>query len=31
MKNYFVNRYGAICDVDFSQILEKIIDKNEIK
>lgn len=31
MKNYFVNRYGAICDVDFSQILEKIIDKNEVK
>ena len=25
MKNYFVNQYGAIKDVDFSSILEAII------
>ena len=31
MKNYFVNRYGAICDVDFSPILENIIIGNQVK
>ena len=31
MNNYFVNRYGAISDVDFSPILENIIDENEVK
>ncbi len=31
MNNYFVNRYGAISDVDFSPILEKIIAGNEVK
>ena len=25
MNNYFVSRYGAIKDVDFSPILEKVI------
>ena len=29
MSNYFVNRYGAINDVDFSPILEKIISSKE--
>ena len=29
MDNYFVSRYGAIKDVDFSQVLEKIIAGNE--
>lgn len=29
MNNYFVNRYGAIKDVDFSPILEKIISENK--
>lgn len=29
MRNYFVNRYGAINDVDFSPILEKIISSKE--
>ena len=29
MKNYFVNQYGAIKDVDFSSILEKIIHGEE--
>lgn len=29
MSNYFVNRYGAIKDVDFSPILEKIISSKE--
>ena len=29
MNNYFVNRYGAINEVDFSPILEKIISKKE--
>ncbi len=29
MNNYFVNRYGAINDVDFSPILEKIISAKE--
>lgn len=29
MNNYFVNRYGAINDVDFSPILEKIILSKE--
>ena len=31
MNNYFINRYGAINDVDFSPILEKIILTNEEK
>jgi len=31
MNNYFVNRYGAINDVDFSPILEKIISASEVK
>ena len=26
MRNYFVSQYGAIKDVDFSGILEKLID-----
>ena len=30
MNNYFVSRYGAIKDVDFSPILEKIIVENEV-
>ena len=30
MNNYFVSRYGAIKEVDFSQILEKIIAGSEV-
>ena len=30
MNNYFVSRYGAIKDVDFSPILEKVIVENEV-
>ena len=30
MNNYFVSRYGAIKDVDFSPILEKVILGNEV-
>ena len=30
MNNYFVNRYGAIKDVDFSPILEKVIAGTEV-
>ena len=30
MNNYFVSRYGAIKDVDFSTILEKIIAESEV-
>lgn len=30
MNNYFVSRYGAIKDVDFSPILEKVIIGNEV-
>lgn len=30
MKNYFVSRYGAIKDVDFSPILEKVIAEKTI-
>ena len=30
MNNYFVSRYGAIRDVDFSPILESIISGNEV-
>jgi hypothetical protein len=30
MNNYFVSRYGAIKDIDFSPILEKIISGNEV-
>ena len=30
MNNYFVSRYGAIKDVDFSPILEKVIAENEV-
>ena len=29
MKNYFVNQYGAIKDVDFSPILESIIKEGD--
>ncbi len=31
MSNYFVNRYGAISDIDVSPILEEIINSNEVK
>lgn len=31
MKNYFVNQYGAIKDVDFSSILEALITEEENK
>ncbi len=30
MNNYFVSKYGAIKDVDFSPILEKVISGNEV-
>ena len=30
MNNYFVSRYGAIKDVDFSDILEKIVSASEV-
>ena len=30
MNNYFVSRYGAIKDVDFSQILENVISGSEV-
>ena len=30
MNNYFVSRYGAIKEVDFSQILEKFIAGSEV-
>ena len=30
MNNYFVSRYGAIKDIDFYPILEKIISGNEV-
>ena len=30
MNNYFVSRYGAIKDVDFGPILEKIISESEV-
>ena len=30
MNNYFVSRYGAIKDVDFSPILEKVISRSEV-
>lgn len=30
MNNYFVSRYGAIKDVDFSSILEKVIAGSEV-
>lgn len=29
MSNYFVNKYGAISDIDFSQILKNIIMENQ--
>lgn len=29
MKNYFINRYGAIKDIDFSPLLEKIITSTD--
>lgn len=29
MKNYFVNRYGAIKNIDFSPIIESILKKGE--
>ena len=31
MSNYFVNRYGAISEIDFSPILQKIISQSEVK
>lgn len=31
MSNYFVNRYGAIKEVDFSSILKEIVETNEVK
>ena len=31
MSNYFVNRYGAISEIDFSQILQNIISQSEVK
>lgn len=30
MSNYFVNRYGAISEIDFSPILQKIISQSEV-
>lgn len=30
MNNYFVNRYGAISDIDFSKILKKVIEENKV-
>ena len=27
LKNYFVNRYGAINDIDFSPIIEEIVNR----
>lgn len=30
MKNYFVNQYGAIKDVDFSKVIESIIKEGDI-
>ena len=30
MNNYFISRYGAIKDIDFSPILEKLISGNEV-
>lgn len=30
MNNYFVSRYGAIKDIDFSPILEKIVSASEV-
>ena len=29
MKNYFMNRYGAIKDIDFSHIIKKLLFLNE--
>ncbi len=29
MKNYFINRYGAIREIDFSSLIEKLINKNQ--
>lgn len=31
MNNYFISRYGAIRDVDFSPILESLISRGEVK
>jgi len=31
MTNYFVSKYGAINDIDFSDIVEKAIEKNEVE
>lgn len=31
MSNYFINRYGAIKDIDFSSLLKEIIEANEVK
>ena len=31
MTNYFVSRYGAIKDVDFGPVLERIITQNEVE
>ena len=29
MKNYFISKYGAIKDVDFSDILDSIVNESE--
>ena len=29
MNNYFINRYGAIKDVDFSAIIKSVLDSNK--
>lgn len=31
MNNYFVNRYGAIKEVDFSDFIEQMVKENEVK
>lgn len=31
MKNYFINRYGAIKDVDFSDLFQSVITPNQIE
>lgn len=30
MKNYFISQYGAIKDIDFSPIIEKLITRNKV-
>ena len=31
MKNYFVNKYGAIREVDFSKIFSKLVEEKEVR